>query len=428
MSIHNLPVCSRSELNSFIKNELLPKWQKGEPTLFSIEPEHVDSRIEATVKTAIANNGTYEKGEKVVLNSRPDALPLAAEMAYVLEKLGYETRIIYGLLGDPSTLNKLMTALPNQKSLQKIVTQLKALVDFAQHWVVPYATPRSEPNKTEMEAVKVFNELASKGLSKLHEKRESGEIKSHDIIGFPVAHEAKRLGLSLSEWERVLYKAMGVTKGELEKEIDKSGHVKALGQAHSGKTLRIIRKGNHPVDLKMKLKNRPIFKDVGKVGQNAIFGEFFERITNIPAGELFMAPIETSVNGEFYTKIPQVTERGIMEGVHILFKDGRVAEANATKGEEALYYYTGLGKPETKAKKPVYQAQNTIAELGIGINPMLDFEKTTGNPLIDEKMKGIHIATGTNKMMGGITPGAIGGISVEHWDFIVGKIDEIVAI
>jgi aminopeptidase len=428
MSIRNLPVCSRSELNSFIKNELLPKWHKGEPTLFSIEPEHVDSRIEATVRTAIANNGTYEKGDRVVLNSRPDALPLAAEMACVLEKLGYETRIIYGLLGDPSTLNKLMTALPNQKSLQKIVTQFKALVDFAKHWVVPYATPRGEPNKAEMEVVKVFNELASKGLSKLHEKRESGEIKSHDIIGFPVAHEAKRLGLSLSEWERVLFKAMGVTKGELEREIDKSGYVKALGQAHSGKTLRIIRKGNYPVDLKMELKSRSIFKDVGKVGQNAIFGEFFERITNIPAGELFMAPVENSVNGEFHTKIPQVTERGTMEGVHITFKNGRVAEATATKGEEALHYYTGLAKPETEAKKPVYEAQNTIAELGIGMNPVLDFEKTTGNPLIDEKMKGIHIATGTNKMMGGITPGAIGGISVEHWDFIVGKIDEIVAI
>jgi len=178
----------------------------------------------------------------------------------------------------------------------------------------------------------------------------------------------------------------------------------------------------------MKLKNRPIFKDVGKVGQNAIFGEFFERITNIPAGELFMAPLEDSVNGEFHTKIPQVTERGTMERVHIMFKNGRVVEATATKGEEALHYYTGLAKPETEAKKAVYKAQNIIAELGIGMNPVLDFEKTTGNPLIDEKMKGIHIATGTNKMMGGTTPGAIGGISVEHWDFIVGKIDEITTI
>jgi len=428
MSVQDFPICSRSEVDNFIRNKLLPKWRKGEPTIFRIEPEHVDSRIETTVKSIIANNGTYKKGEKVAFNSRPDALPVAVEMGCVLEKLGYQTCITYNLLGDPSSLNKLLTALPNRKSLEKIVSQYKTLVDFAQHWVVPYATPRTEPNKAEREAVKVFTEFYSKGVSELREKEEKGVIKSHDVIGFPVAHEAKRLGLSLSKWEQILYRAMGVTKDQLEREIEKTGYVKVLGEAYRGKTLKIVRKGNYPVNLTMKLLNRPIFKDVGRVGENAIFGKFFERITNIPPGELFMAPIEDSVNGEFYTKIPQMTERGTMEGVHVKFKNGRVVEATASKSEEALRYYTGLAKPETEAKKPVYEAQNTIAELGIGINPVLDFEKITGNGLIDEKMKGIHIATGTNTMFGGVTPGAIGGIAVEHWDFMVGKIDKIVTI
>jgi len=428
MSIQDLPVCSRSELNDFIKNELLPKWRKGKPTLFRIEPEHVDSRIETTVKSVIANNGTYEKGERVAFNSRPDALPLAVEMGYVLEKLGYETCIIYNLLGDPPSLNILLTALPNQKSLEKIVSQYKTLVDFAQHWAVPYATPRTEPNKAEREAERVFTEVVNKGLSELREKEEKGVIKSHDVIGFPVAHEAKRLGLSLSKWETILYRAMGVTKDQLEREIEKTGYVKVLGKAYRGKTLKIVRKGNYPVNLTMKLKNRPIFKDVGRVGENTIYGKYFERVTNIPPGEICTAPIEDSVNGEFYTKIPQMTELGTMEGVHIVFKNGRVKEATATKGEEVLFYYTGLAKPETEVMKKVYQAQNTIAELGIGLNPILDFEKVTGNPLVDEKMKGIHIATGQNTMLGGKTPGAIGGIAVEHWDFMVGKIDQIVAI
>jgi len=428
MSIQEFPTCSRSELTHFIKDGLLPKWRKGEPTLFRLEPEHVSSRIETTLKTIIANNGTYEKGERVAINSRPDALPLAVEMGYVLEKLGYQTCIVYSLIGDPPLLNKLLTALAKRKSLEKIVGQYKALVDFAQHWVVPYATPRAEPNKAEREAVKIFSEAANKGLSELTEKTERGEIKSRDILGFPVAHEAKRLGLSLSEWEPILYRAMGVTKSELEREIEKTGYVKILGEAYRGKTIRIIRKGNYPVNLTMKLTNRPIFKDVGTVGEKPLYGKFFERITNIPPGEICTAPIEDSVNGEFCTRIPQVTERGTMEDVHVVFKNGRVVEATATKSEEALLYYTGLAKPETEAKKPVYEAQRTIAELGIGINPVLDFEKTTGNGLIDEKMKGVHIATGTNKILGGITPGAIGGIAVEHWDFMVGKIDEIVAI
>ncbi len=428
MSIQDLPTCSRSELGHFIESELLLKWRKGEPTLFRIEPEHVDSRIESTVKSIIANNGTYQKGEKVALNSRPPALSLAVEMGYVLEKLGYQTLITYNLLGDPPLLNRLLTALPNRKSLQKIASQYKTLLDSVQHWIVPYTTPYAEPNEAEREAVSVFTEVYNKGLSRLDEKLLSGDMKSRDSLGFPVAHEAKRLGLSLSEWEQILYRAMDITKAEVEKEIEKTGYVKALGKAYRGKTLKIVRKGNYPVNLTMKLLNRPIFKDVGKVGENTIYGKYFERITNIPPGEIFTAPIEDSVNGEFYTKIPQVTELGTMEGVHVVFKNGRVVEATATKNEEALHYYTGLAKPETEAKKPVYEAQNTIAELGIGVNPVLDFEKVTGNVLIDEKMKGIHIATGTNKRLGGNTPGAIGGVAVEHWDYIVGKVDDIVAI
>jgi aminopeptidase len=428
MSIEDLPTCSRNEIGRFLENELLPKWHKGNPTLFRIEPEHVDTRMEKMVKSVIANNGTYESGERVVIRSEPDAIPMAAEIGHVLERLGYETRIIYELLGDPPSLNKLMAGLTHRKSLHKVVSQYEALVDFAQHWVRAFATPHSVPNKTEKEAVAAFTEVVNMGLSKAFEKLERGEIKSWDLVGFPVEHEAKRLGLSLSEWESRLYRAMGIARSELESEIDKTGYVKVLGEAYAGRTLRIVRRGNFPVDLTMKLLNRPIFKDIGKVGENTIYGKYFERITNIPPGELCVAPVEDSVNGEFYTKIPQVTERGTMEGVHVVFKNGRVVKATADKGEDVLHYYAGLAKPETTTMKAVYEAQNTIAELGIGMNPILDFEKVTGNPLIDEKMKGIHIATGANEILGGKTPTAIGGIKVEHWDFIVGKIDEMVAV
>ncbi len=429
MLIPDLPVCSRSELDSFIEDVIVREWKKGKPTLFRIEPEHVNSRIETAVKSAMSNNGTYQKREKVVLNSRPDALPLAVEMGNLLEKQGYSVCLIYSLYGDPPLVNKLLGLLPGEKLLQKIVDQYRALVDYAEHWVVPYATPRMDPNEAERKAVKVFMDAANIGLSGLDGRIEKGEIKSRDIIGFPVAHEAKRLGLSISEWEKVLYRAMGVTKDEVEKEIEKSGYVKVLGQAYRGKTLKIVRRGEYPVKLTMRVKGRPIFKDIGRVGKNTIFGEFgIERITNIPPGELFMAPLENSVNGEFSTKIPQVTARGTMEGVHMVFKNGRVVEATATKGEDALAFYTGLAKAESKTEKLVYAAQNTIAELGIGMNPILDFEKTTGNPLIDEKMKGIHIATGKNKIMGGAIPGSIAGVAVDHWDFIVGKIDEMITI
>jgi aminopeptidase len=428
MSIENLPICSRNEVGEFLENDLLPKWRKGNPTLFRIKPEHVDMRIEKVVRSLIANNGTYENGERTVIDAMPDALPMAAEIGHVLGNMGHKIFIVYELLGDPPSLNKLLTALPKRKTLEQVVSQFEQLVDLAQHLVITYVTPHGEPSKAEREAVVVFDEVENKGFSKFSEKLESGEIKSRDVIGFPVEHEAKRLGLSLSEWERMLYRAMGFSPSELNQEIDKTGYVKVLGEAYAGKTLRIIRKGDYPVNLTMKVKNRPIIKDVGRVGNNAIHGKYFERITNIPPGELFMAPLEDSVNGEFCTKMPQWTVRGTMEDVHIVFKNGRVVKATADKGGEALHYYTGLAKPETETMKAVYEAQNTIAELGIGVNPVLDFERTTGNTLVDEKIRGIHLATGQNKNLGGNTPGAIEETYVEHLDFIVGKIDEMFTV
>lgn len=426
MPIPDLPICPRSKIAQFIDDELFPRWQTGKPILFKIEPEHVSSKIAVAVKSVIANNGTYQKGEAVVLNSRPTALPLAVEMGHCLEEMGFQTCIIYSLFGDPRLLRRLLGALPSQKMLDQITLQYKSLLDFAQHWVVPYATPSVEPTQAERKTLAAFTEAANKGLSELDEKLWKGEIKSRDSIAFPVEHEANRLGLSIAEWEEILYKAMCVTTTEVEKKIEKTGYVKVLGEAYRGKTLKIVRRGNCPVNLTMKLLNRPILKDVGSVGENTIYGTYFERITNIPPGELFMAPIEDSVNGEFCTKTPQVTDRGTIEGIRVVFENGRVIEATASRNQEALSYYTGLAESENEAEKKVFKAQNTIAELGIGVNPMLRFEKVTGNILIDEKMQGIHIATGTNKRFGGNTPGAIDGMAVEHRDFVVGEVDKII--
>jgi len=100
VTIEDLPVCSRKNLEAFVETELLARWRRGEPTLFRIEPEHVDSKIETVTESIIANNGTYQKGENVVLHFRPAALPLAIEMSRVLEEQGHKTCAVYNLLGD----------------------------------------------------------------------------------------------------------------------------------------------------------------------------------------------------------------------------------------------------------------------------------------------------------------------------------------
>ncbi len=325
-------------------------------------------------------------------------------------------------------INKFLSVLPNQKALKNIVQQYKELVKYAQHWVVPQATPKTEPNKAEKKAVGTLMKYVNEGLSGLGKRRESGEIKSHDVLGFPVEHEGQRLGLSLPEWQDILYRAMAVTKDELEKIIADSEYLDVLGKAYQGRTLRVVRKGNYPIDLVMKITGRPVIKDIGSVGENSIYGKHFSRITNTPSGEEYMSPLEDTVNGEFYSKIPLVTEKGTIEGIHLVFCDGRVVEAEATRGLDALEHYVGLAEPKTEVEKKVYAIQNTAAELGIGINPVLNFEGTTGNPLIDEKNEGAHFAVGGNNFYGGKNPNSIGNMYVEHTDIILGKIDKMYVI
>ena len=59
-------------------------------------------------------------------------------------------------------------------------------------------------------------------------------------------------------------------------------------------------------------------------------------IANIPTEEIFTAPLKTGVNGVVYSALPLVNDGTIIDKFHFVVKDGRIVEAHAEKGEEAL--------------------------------------------------------------------------------------------
>lgn len=68
--------------------------------------------------------------------------------------------------------------------------------------------------------------------------------------------------------------------------------------------------------------------DVTLSGQNYI--------ANIPTEELFTSPLKTGVNGVVYASLPLAHDGCVIEGFHFVVKDGKIVEARAKKGEEAL--------------------------------------------------------------------------------------------
>jgi leucyl aminopeptidase (aminopeptidase T) len=124
---------------------------------------------------------------------------------------------------------------------------------------------------------------------------------------------------------------------------------------------------------------------------------------NLPAGEVYIAPLEEKANGVIIVD-------GAMAGIGIMKKSLRLVIKNGYATE-----ITGDEKAEKLKKmiEPFGKPATNLAELGIGTN---DKAIICGSVLEDEKVLGtVHMAIGDNKSMGG-------NVSVpSHLDGILSK-------
>lgn len=141
----------------------------------------------------------------------------------------------------------------------------------------------------------------------------------------------------------------------------------------------ILQKGKHI--LKLSIKGRKAIPSTGIFRRKGDSG-------NLPSGESYIAPIESSANGSIVVD-GAIAGIGILkEPIVLTVENGRLVDASGDDGKRLLEI---LGNEDGR----------TIAELGIGTNKCA---RITGNVLEDEKVHGtVHIAFGSNKSFGGKT-------------------------
>ena len=122
---------------------------------------------------------------------------------------------------------------------------------------------------------------------------------------------------------------------------------------------------------------------------------------NMPSGEVFTGPHEDSAEGQIRFTVPTAPGGVEVTGVELTFREGRVVEAHAERGDTYLR--------EMLASDP---GASRLGELGIGTNPGID--RATGAILLDEKIGGtVHLAVGRSyPETGGTNESAV------HWDLI----------
>jgi aminopeptidase len=123
---------------------------------------------------------------------------------------------------------------------------------------------------------------------------------------------------------------------------------------------------------------------------------------NMPSGEVFTGPLEDSAEGRVRFTIPTSPRAGeAVSGVELEFRDGRVVDARAERGDALL-----------QATLETDDGARTLGEIGIGTNTGID--RAIGNTLFDEKIGGtVHLAIGRAYPETGGT-----NVSAVHWDMI----------
>jgi aminopeptidase len=122
---------------------------------------------------------------------------------------------------------------------------------------------------------------------------------------------------------------------------------------------------------------------------------------NMPSGEVFTGPVETSADGRIRFDVPS-SPRGVeVAGIDLELREGVVVSARAERGDEVL-----------QAMLATDDGARRLGEIGIGTNFGVD--RAIGSVLVDEKMGGtVHLALGRSyPETGGTNESAI------HWDMI----------
>ena len=151
----------------------------------------------------------------------------------------------------------------------------------------------------------------------------------------------------------------------------------------SDKTIRI--ETDLGTDIEFSIKDREIEMDTGDITKAGMSG-------NIPAGEIFTAPIEDTINGKIVADGSISGLGKLKHPFYIELESGKVKNIQPIKEKDELVdkfrEICELDIPATK----------TLGEFGIGLNPEA---KIIGNILMDEKVEGtVHFAFGDSYGLG----------------------------
>jgi aminopeptidase len=340
----------------------------------------VDSRVEKLAKLCVHYSVAVKPKEKVVIQGSELALPL-------INGIFRECLLSDAYPYVKPELDVAYTFYKHAKEHQlRFVSPFEKFMDENMDVQIRIECQPNPKRLTSIDPSKIQLRRASgRESSEILTKRGlEGKFRSV-ILPYPINAQAQEAAVSLEEYEDFVYQSCLVDKedpvAEWKKIHEQQERVcRFLNQIDEMHVL------GEDTDLTFSVKGRKWINCSGK--------------ENMPDGEVFTSPIEDSANGVVRFTLPGIFSGREVEDIKLTFKDGKVVEASASKGNEFLQSILRI------------EGADRIGEAAIGTN--YGITRFTKNMLFDEKIGGtIHIALGTSfPESGGLNESAI------HWDIL----------
>jgi aminopeptidase len=345
------------------------------------DPGPMNSIYQKYAKLLVHYSLELKKGDKLLVSSTYLAEPLIKEVYKEALKAGAHPETQIAL----NELSKIFYDHAREPQLEYVSPMyLQAVKSYD-----AFLTVRAPFNVKELQSIgaqkKKKAALAQTNVKKLFMKRASTGALKWTLCEFPTDAQAQECSLSRSEYENLVFSACFLDSDNPDKEWRK---VRA-SQQHIVDFLNVkqhIRFTATGTDLSFTTNGRKWINSDGR--------------HNMPSGEIFTSPEESSVSGKVTFSFPGIYMGEEVEEILLLVEQGEVVKWEAKKGRKLLDKILQI--PGAKR----------FGEAAIGTNKGI--RRFSKNMLFDEKIAGtIHLALGASyPETGGKNESPI------HWDLL----------
>lgn len=330
----------------------------------------MDSRISTLAHNLVNYSCSVQPNEKVLIHVIGDSAYLLAKQ---LIKEVYKAGGVPYIQIEDTGLNREIMLQCSQEQL-----------DFANHFELErmkgidvYIAIRASENVSELSDVPQANMTLyqTAGREVLNERVNNTKWV---VLRYPNNAMAQLANTSLESFEDFYFNVCNLDYGKMSQAMDA-----LIALMNRTDQVRLVGPGT---DLYFSIKDMPAIKCDGKM--------------NIPDGEVYTAPVRSSVNGTISYNTPSVFQGFTYENICFEFKDGQIIKATANNTNKINHILdTDPGA-------------RYLGEFAIGVNPYIN--KPMKDTLFDEKINGsVHL-----------TPGRCyeeapnGNDSSIHWDLV----------